>query len=480
MRAGFQDTRVLEAQPDFIKDVVKVPFQLILTHCCVMLGPSGAGKTTLWSALGGDKFEANVQPGPHLRNRTKNAQAGELPVLAEDLQLVLIDTQGWSPETSTDIKSQYKQILKEKQLVSEHTPHIIMFCVPVSSIRQFQSDEAKKMSKQLQELKFDRRFPITVLPVATKADTEDPSQLPELLSTIKQLAQTAFQGSGAEVEEPLSTQFWPGGQPHGAEELKERLEQVLDSQLCSPEFRGLWQKALAESVMTKTEEHSEKFPENDSAQRLFRRACCTVAASCGKDSSGLDDICSTRAEDLPWPMIEDIPTAKGQNWRFRLIWCRPRILQMILIVMLIVICFLGLAWIRTERLEKAETVKKVHDISQDLGEIIEKETTFRQQAEKERDDLKKRADDMTKERGDLKKKADDMTKERNDLKKKAGDMTKERDDLKKKADDMTKERDDLKKKADDMTKERDDLKKKADDMTKERDDLKKKAWLWLI
>ena len=54
---GFQDTRVLEVQPSFVEDVTKVPFQLILNHGCLVLGPAGAGKTTLVNHLGGVQFE---------------------------------------------------------------------------------------------------------------------------------------------------------------------------------------------------------------------------------------------------------------------------------------------------------------------------------------------------------------------------------------------------------------------------------------
>ena len=67
VKDGFQDTRVLEDQPDFIRNVLKMVFQLILTHSCLVLGPAGTGKTTLVKALGGGDFQAAVQPGPHLR-----------------------------------------------------------------------------------------------------------------------------------------------------------------------------------------------------------------------------------------------------------------------------------------------------------------------------------------------------------------------------------------------------------------------------
>ena len=67
VKDGFQDTRVLEDQPDFIRNVLQMVFQLILTHSCLVLGPAGTGKTTLVKALGGADFQAAVQPGPHLR-----------------------------------------------------------------------------------------------------------------------------------------------------------------------------------------------------------------------------------------------------------------------------------------------------------------------------------------------------------------------------------------------------------------------------
>ena len=67
VKDGFQNTRVLEDKPDFTQKVLETPFQLILTHSCLVLGPAGGGKTTLVKALGGERFQPTVQPGPHLR-----------------------------------------------------------------------------------------------------------------------------------------------------------------------------------------------------------------------------------------------------------------------------------------------------------------------------------------------------------------------------------------------------------------------------
>ncbi|CAK9083748.1 unnamed protein product [Durusdinium trenchii] len=406
VKTGFQDTRVLEAQPGFIEKVVKVPFQLILNHSCVVLGAAGAGKTTICKALGGDKFNPNVEAGPHLRNRTLNAQAFDLELegLTKDLRLVLIDTPGWSHETSTDIKSQYKQILKDKHLVSEHTPHIIMLCVPVSSIRQFQRDEAKKMSNQLQELKFDRRFPIKVLPVATKADTEHRKELPELLSAIKSLAEEAFQNTGAEVEEPLSTSFPPGGQPQGVQELKALLERVLHSQLCSAEFRCLWQKALAQRVAADARMHCETFPQNDSALRVFKSGCCTVAAACGKHVERLDfDWRRATVEELPWSDIELIPTTEVETWkppelsncsRIRMgIRSRPGFAMTIAVAIMVVLtvivmhCNSEWQWTQmTRRFEHAETASKLAQKKAD--EMSQKETALQEQLDQTKGTLK--------------------------------------------------------------------------------------------
>lgn len=57
--------------------------------------------------------------------------------------LILLDMPGWSHETS-DIKSQYKKILRERQLVSEHTPHIVMFCIAVSTLRRNNPENRSK------------------------------------------------------------------------------------------------------------------------------------------------------------------------------------------------------------------------------------------------------------------------------------------------------------------------------------------------
>ena len=89
----------------------------------------------------------------------------KLENVTEKLSFMLIDTPGWSPNTSTNLGPEYEQFRKEKKLVSEHAPHIVLFCVSASNIRQFQHEDAKKMGGQLIELKFDKSFPIKVLPV---------------------------------------------------------------------------------------------------------------------------------------------------------------------------------------------------------------------------------------------------------------------------------------------------------------------------
>ena len=313
LKKGFQDTRVLEAQPHFFEEILKVPHQIILTHSCVVLGPAGAGKTTLVKALAGAEFQPTVAPGPHMENRSMEAQSCTLQlenlIESENLEVVLIDTPGWSPDTSTNIKSEYKKILKKRGLVSEHTPHIILFCIPVSMIRQFQDAEAKKMSNQLHELKFDQRFPIKVLPVATKADSEHHRDRGQLLFAIKKLAEKAFAGTGADVEDPIYTMFPPEGQPHGVKEVKDCLSAMLSQQINSPEFGGLWQKAFAKSLATHTMRHCEQFPENDSAIRLFQRASRTVAATCGRSVPDVTETTSQDALHLPWESISEAAEA---------------------------------------------------------------------------------------------------------------------------------------------------------------------------
>ena len=68
---GYEDTRVTQLQTDFVEEVVKLPFQLITTHSCVVLGPAGAGKTTLVNHLGGVKFHT----GPQAEDKTVEAQS---------------------------------------------------------------------------------------------------------------------------------------------------------------------------------------------------------------------------------------------------------------------------------------------------------------------------------------------------------------------------------------------------------------------
>ncbi|CAK9057209.1 Putative E3 ubiquitin-protein ligase HERC1 [Durusdinium trenchii] len=317
LQEGFKDTRVSSAEPDFIQDVLKPVEQIALTHCCVVLGPAGAGKTTLVNHLCGSHFHT----GPRAEDKTIQAQScvlklKNLPDQMKVLKVVLIDTPGWSHETSTDIKMEYKKVLKEYELVSEHTPHIILFCVSVSNIRQFQEKEAKKMSEQLEELKFDQRFPVKVLPVATFSDTQDPKDLEKLMSTIKALAKKAFQNTGAEVEEPEWTMFNAHEEARGVYELKARISDMLFQQVQSSQFSDLWKKTFAKSVAERAEEHCNSVPENESPLRLFHSAFRTVAAACDMMILDVGDFKrkTTTMQDLPWDIIQSIPHTGEQMW----------------------------------------------------------------------------------------------------------------------------------------------------------------------
>lgn len=315
---GFQDTRVLEAQPDLFEVVLEGPHQIIFKHAVVVLGPALAGKTTLVRALAGPEagFQPRIEPGPFMENRTQEAQAVVLQIgmqiANKDLEVVLIDTPGWSHVTSTNIKSEYKRILRERRLVSEHTPHIILFCIPVSSIREFHLAEAERMSKQLHELKSDQRFPIKVLPVATKADSESLKDKEKLLLTVKQLAEEAFQGSGADVEDAVYTMLPPNGFPPGGDaddgvgQVKDRIRAMLSEQINSSQFNGLWQKHFAKSLAENIRKHCEQFPENDSALRLHQKAYRTVEAICGREPSSLAKHEPQDVLHLPWENIMEV------------------------------------------------------------------------------------------------------------------------------------------------------------------------------
>eukprot|EP00438_Fugacium_kawagutii_P005998 Skav236359 [mRNA] locus=scaffold3883:14889:16661:+ [translate_table: standard] len=342
LETGFENTRVLEAQPSFFADILRGPGQIIFTHCCLVLGPAGAGKTTLMQKLVGPGSTPIVPPGPRMGNRTMQAQGvllklgrnleedlvglGRLKL--EDLDVVMIDTPGWSPKASTNIKKEYKRILKKRKLVSHHTPHIIFLCIPVSMLRQFPEEEAKKMSNQLEELKFDRRFPIKVLPIATKADHENPEALEQLMLDIKKLAEDAFQGTEADIEEPTYTMDLNKEGDAGMEfvdRVKEGLVAMLFEQIKSPDFRGLWLKAFARSLAEHAMNHCEMFPANDSAIRLFHAARGIIKDICGREQSEsatpileTDEngpaLPSQDALQLPWGEIIDIAVpAKFQN-----------------------------------------------------------------------------------------------------------------------------------------------------------------------
>ena len=315
VKGGVQDTRVLMEQPDFIQEVCKTPFQLILNHACVVLGPAGAGKTTLVNQLTGSKFHT----GPQDEDKTLEAQSCEMKLegLPENLKVVVIDTPGWSHENSADIKSEYKKVLKQKELVSEHTPHIILFCVSISTIRQFQEKEAENMSKQLEDLRFDQRFPIKVLPVATCGDSQTETQRLGCMTTIKKMAEKAFAGTLADVEDPTWTMFSPSGEARGVSELKDRIKSILHYQIHSHEFRGLAERACAKSLQEKTQAHVEQFPENDSTLRLFQKAFTSMASMCGKEvSDGKAFQAITHMmyvhHVLPWHVLPMISQAEPQ------------------------------------------------------------------------------------------------------------------------------------------------------------------------
>ena len=242
----------------------------------------------------------------------------DLEGLSDKLRMELIDTPGWSPDKNTDIHAQYKEVLREKGLPEEHAPHIILFCVPVSMLRQFDEDKAKQMSRQLQKLKFDRRFPIRVLPVATKADTESLITLPDLQANIKELAEAAFKKSGAIIDEAEWTMFDPNdaSRVQGPSELNSWIKKVLLEQLHSEEFTGLWRLALAKSVQDHTSKHCETLPANDSALRLFNSACRTVVAACGRAPDL--EVCKSLTvlpSELPWWVLLEIPHSKEKEWQ---------------------------------------------------------------------------------------------------------------------------------------------------------------------
>ena len=345
-KKGFEDTRV---PATFVEDVTKVPFQLILNHSCLVVGPAGGGKTLLVNHLGGVQFET----GPLECHRTLKFQSCDLKLenVTEKLRVMLIDTPGWSPKNTTNLRSGYQQFLKENQLVSEHAPYIVLFCVFASNIRQFQHDDAKKMGDELQNLKFDKSFPIKVLPVVTHADVRAESQLNSIMDVITKHMETAFKKIGATVEKPVATRVPPAGEAQGVEEVKGRLRKMLLEQVQSDNFSRLWRLALAKSIVSETKEHAKKFPENESSFRLWKRAFCTVAAGCGKEISDLEEfeeitaalVKCDQVEEFPWWTISLIPRSQTETWlppfSYQASCFRKWLAPFLLIVMVIVLLF---------------------------------------------------------------------------------------------------------------------------------------------
>lgn len=309
---GFSDTRVLTDDPGFQERALKLPLELVQTHCCLVLGQTGSGKTTLVNAL----TDSNFRCGPVPADSTKRCQASVLRLSTlSDIRVFLIDTEGWAHDKGSAIKSAYKEELKQKHLASKHTPHIIIFCVQADGLRNFQSKEAAIMSRQFQELKFDQQFPVVVLPVATFSDTIKKSNRDKVMNEVYAQAKAAFTHSGAEVKQALHTQCEPDKAPEdfkGLGELKKQIGEVLQRQMDSDGFQRLWSLAFAESLSDTTAQYVENFRSCDSEWRLFEAAFRTVCSACDKEvkTQELTDIVNKLQGPPPWWIIREVPRAK--------------------------------------------------------------------------------------------------------------------------------------------------------------------------
>jgi len=94
------------------------------------------------------EYYAPFHAGLYPEDATTNAQSVKVSMLGmEGVDYLLIDTRGWSHDVQSQIKKQYADILKKQNLAGQHVPHIVIFCVQVTSFRNFNNKEKSAMKK---------------------------------------------------------------------------------------------------------------------------------------------------------------------------------------------------------------------------------------------------------------------------------------------------------------------------------------------
>lgn len=297
----------------FISDATKVARDFISIHAVLVLGQTGSGKSSLINNLVCDPEARHA--GRYIRDATKSAAAVDmkLPDFDDSATVLLVDTEGWTYETRVGIREQYQKILRDKSLACEHTPHVVLFCVQVTSFKSFKKDELKKMNHEFKSLKSARRFPIAVLPVATFADTVPEGELHDVTRSVFELAEQAFEDTGAKVMKACATACKPGEGTVGVDKLRRLLASTMQDQIASEDFRQVWWLALASALQRHAKGLLSSRPGVWTEWVLFEAAMNVMIGVCGKAMRSKPE--PSKEKLPPWWVIEEIPrvTQKQNN-----------------------------------------------------------------------------------------------------------------------------------------------------------------------
>jgi len=201
-------------------------------------------------------------------------------------------------------------------LAGQHVPHIVIFCVQVTSFRNFNNKEKSAMKKELQRFGRLSQFTIVVVPVATFIDTIANNEVKQAEEFVSSLVKDIFEGSGAEICEALSTSCKPGEPAQGIEQLRARIHSKVGAQISSTEFRRLWCLALTRQLQNETQKVFEDSPHHDSEWKLFGAAYRTSLQVCGKEPLDSNREPKPRSADErpPWWILSEVPLTPC-SWR---------------------------------------------------------------------------------------------------------------------------------------------------------------------
>ncbi|CAE8729834.1 unnamed protein product [Polarella glacialis] len=200
---GCGRTRVLDKDAEFAKKVVRRACEIRRKHSVLVLGRCGNGKSSLCNFLrnheepkaqtratdattvGAHAYQLPANPSPtrsgsgqgfevdqHFLSDASSSSLGSHDDSEDDLlkpQVLLIDTEGWSSDKAKSIKQAYVDVLQERGIDDSLMPHIVLFVMSASHLREVRQDVAS-MKQAFAALAQTSEFPVTVIPVVTRAD----------------------------------------------------------------------------------------------------------------------------------------------------------------------------------------------------------------------------------------------------------------------------------------------------------------------